>query len=372
MRTLRIVRRAEPLNWGSFLLFGLAFIISLCLCGAILSLSIPDASGIKGILLLLEGGFGHGYSLEDTFLKAIPIFLCAAGVAVCFRMKVWNIGAEGQYIMGASGATFFVLTFPDAPVWAMMPGMFIFAFVAGGLWGAIPAILRLSFRMNEIISSLMLNYIALILLRNLVYGPWKDPDGSGFPHTAVFPDPAIIGSFFGRVHYGLVACLVVGLLLSVFFKYTRLGFEVTVGGENPQAAKYAGMPYAFLVLFVFCICGALAGVAGGIETSATLNRLSTNISVGYGYTAIVVAWLAKLRMSRIAFFSFILAGLRVGVENLQIEMSVPAAFASMIEGSILLTVLASQFFDIYTVQWVRPKKRVMQPSVAQTQEGKEA
>ena len=349
MRTWKVVRRAEPLNWGSFLLFGLALLLSLGISG--LMLSSQGKPGLHGILLLLEGGFGHDYALEDTLLKSIPIFLCSAGVAVCFRMQVWNIGAEGQYALGAIGATAAVLLMPEAPMWLLMPGMLLAAMLAGALWAAIPALLRLRFRMNEIISSLMLNYVGISLLEHLVYGPWKDPDGSGFPMSIPFPEAGVVPPLFGRVHWGLVVCLAVGLALSFFFKRTRLGYEVQVGGENPKAARYAGMPYAFLVLFVLCLCGALAAVAGGMETSATVGRLRPNVAVGYGYTAIVVAWLARLRISRIAFFSFLLAGLRVGVENLQIELQVPAAFAGMIEGCILLTVLAFQFFETYKLQW---------------------
>ena len=343
------MRRAEPLQWGSFLLFGLAFVLSLGVSG--LMLASQGKPGLAGIVLLLEGGFGHAYSLEDTLLKSIPIFLCAAGVAVCFRMQVWNIGAEGQYALGAVGATAAVLAMPGAPMWLLMPAMLLSAMLAGALWASIPAVLRLRFGMNEIISSLMLNYVGIFLLEYLVYGPWKDPGGSGFPMSIPFPSAGVVPPLFGKVHWGIVACIVVGLALSFFFKRTRLGYEVQVGGENPKAARYAGMPYAFLVLFVLCLCGALAAVAGAIETSATVGRLRPNVAVGYGYTAIVVAWLARLRISRIAFFAIILAGLRVGVENLQLELRVPASFAGMIEGCILLTVLAFQFFETYRVQW---------------------
>ncbi len=359
-RAWRIVRRQEPLNWGSFLLFGVAFLLSLGLSA--LMLSALGKPGVEGILLMLEGGFGHGYSYEDTLLKTIPIFLCATGVAVCFRMQVWNIGAEGQYALGAIGATGMVLAFPAAPMWVMLPGMFIAAALAGMLWAAVPAVLRLYFRVNEIVSSLMLNYVGILILQYLVYGPWKDPNGANFAESIPFPEAAIIPSLVGRIHWGIALCVAVGVFFSFFFKRTRLGFEVMVGGENPRAACYAGMPYSFLVFFVLCVCGALAAVAGGVETSATVERLRPNVAVGYGYTAIVVAWLAKLRISRIAFFSFLLAGLRVGVENLQLELGVPAAFAKMIEGCILLTVLAAQFFDVYTLQRRLPEKKKIPPS----------
>ncbi len=351
MPVWKVIRRAEPLNWGSFLLFFLAFALSLAVSA--LMLAAQGKPGFEGVYLLLSGGFGHDYSLEDSLLKTIPIFLCAAGVAVCFRMQVWNIGAEGQFALGAVGATAAVILFPNAPVWGMLPVMLLFAVLAGALWAAIPAVLRVCFRMNEIISSLMLNSVGIFFLQYLVYGPWKDPAGVGFPMSIPFPPAAVVPSLFGRVHWGIAACVIVGLGLHLFFKRTRLGYEVMVGGENPRAARYAGMPYSFLVIFVLCLCGALAALAGALETSATLGRLRPNVAVGYGYTAIVVAWLARLRFARIAFFSFLLAGLRVGVENLQLELGVPAAFAGMIEGCILLTVLAFQFFENYAVVRVK-------------------
>ena len=347
MAAWKVIRKTKPVTWGAFLLPALALVLSLGISG--LMLEAQGKPGLEGIFLLLDGGFGHDYSLEDTLLKAIPIFLCAAGVAVCFRMQIWNIGAEGQFALGATGATGAVLLFPQAPMWLLLPAMFVFAALAGALWAAIPAILRVRPGMNEIISSLMLNSVGIFFLQYLVYGPWKDPNGAGFPMSIPFPPAAVVPTLFGRVHWGLALCLLAGAGLYFFFKRTRLGYEITVAGENPRAARYAGMPYGFLVLFVFCLCGALAALAGALETSATLGRLRPNVAVGYGYTAIVVAWLARLRFTRIAFFSFLLAGLRVGVENLQIELKVPAAFGGMIEGCILLIVLAFQFFEHYTI-----------------------
>ncbi len=354
MSTWRVTRRPEPLEWGSFLIFGAALVLSLGLSG--LMLAAQGKPGWEGVLLLLEGGFGHDYSLEDTLLKTIPIFLCAAGVAVCFRMQIWNIRAEGQFIMGAIGATGMVLAFPQAPAWVMLPGMALCAALAGAAWAFIPAVLRLRFAVNEIISSLMLNYIGIAILRRLLHGPWKAPDGGGMPMTSLFPDAARVPEMFGRIHWGLGVCVLVGIGLAVFFRRTRLGFEIQVAGENARAARCAGMPYGFLTVFVLCLCGALAALAGGVETSALVGRLQTSAASGYGYTAIVVAWLARLRVGRIAFFAFFLAGIRVGVENLQLELGVPAPFGLMIEGCILLTMLAGQFFEIYRIGRVPPER----------------
>ncbi len=355
MFTRHITRRPEPLAWGCFPLFGAALLLSLGISA--LMLEVQGKPGLEGIRLLLEGGFGHVWSLEDTLLKTIPIFLCAAGVAVCFRMQIWNIGAEGQFVMGAIGAAGVVLAFPQAPAWALLPGMALGAAALGALWAFIPALLRCKFAMNEIISSLMLNYVAVCILNRLLHDAWKDPSGSGMPVTFLFPEAARVPELFGRIHWGLACCLAVGPGLALFFKHTRLGFEIRAAGENPRAALYAGMPYAFLTAFVLCLCGALAGLAGGLETSALVGRLQTSAPAGYGYTAIVVAWLARLRVGRIALFAFFLAGIRVGVENLQVELSIPAAFGSMIEGCILLIMLAGQFFETYRFESVVPTCR---------------
>lgn len=345
MLGFRIAKRQEPLQWGSFFIFFAALALSLGI--SCLLLAVQGKPFMHALYLLWDGAFAHDYALEDTALKSIPIFLCSLGVAVCFRMQVWNIGAEGQYALGTIGATWAVLTFPNMPAWALLPLMFVCAAILGAVWAAIPAFLRLKLDLNEIISTLMFNYIGILLLEYLVYGAWKDPASFGFPMTVIFPDTAIIGSMFGRIHWGAAVCVGVGALLSVFLKKTRLGFELMAGGENPRAARYARMPYGFLVMLVMVVCGALSGWAGLIETSATLNRLQPNVMVGYGYTAIVVAWLARLRITSIALFSILLAGLRVGVENLQLELQVPAAFAGIMEGLLLITVLAGQFFNWY-------------------------
>jgi len=196
----------------------------------------------------------------------------------------------------------------------------------------------------------MMNYIAILFLQYLVYGAWKDPTSFGFPMTPEFSTNAIVGKIgTTSINWGLAHCLVLGLLVWAFFKYTRLGFELKACGDNVRAAGYAGLPYDRLVVLVMVMSGALAGWAGFLEASATVNRLQPSIIVGYGYTAIVVAWLARLHPLSIGIASFLLAGLRVGVENLQLDLQVPAAFGGIIEGLILLTVLAGGLFTHYRI-----------------------
>jgi simple sugar transport system permease protein len=325
-----------------------AIALSLVLSGMLLSLR--GTSPLAGLAVLFKGAFGSRFAIEDCLIKAIPIFLCSLGVAVAFRLQIWNIGAEGQFALGAIGATWVALSFPDLPGYLLLPAMIAMAAAAGGFWGMIPAILRQRLKTNEIIVTLMLNYIAILLLDYLVYGVWKDPTSFGFPMTPAFSPQAIVGKIGSTsINWGLAHCFVLGVLVWVFIRYTRIGFELKAAGDSVRAARYAGIPYDRLVIMVMVISGALAGWAGFLEASATINRLQPSIMVGYGYTAIVVAWLARLNPLSIAVSSFLLAGLRVGVENLQLDLQVPAAFGGIMEGLILLTVLAGGLFASYRV-----------------------
>ncbi|PID72873.1 MAG: branched-chain amino acid ABC transporter permease, partial [Desulfobacterales bacterium] len=295
----QIKKREQPLRIGrSALVLVLALIFSFALCALLLFFGgTPPVAGIRA---LFTGAFGSRWALEDTVVKAIPIFLCSLGVAAAFRLRIWNIGAEGQFALGAIGATWAALSFSQLPAWLLQPLMIAAATVCGGLWGLIPALLRQKMRANEIIVTLMLNYIAVLLLQFLVYNVWRDnvwrdPASYGFAVSPAFTEAAIIGTIADTsIHWGIVHCLLLGLLFWFFFRFTRVGFEIKVAGENVNAARYARIPYSFLVFFIMVISGALAGWAGFVEASATVNRLQPSIMVGYGYTAIVVAWLARL------------------------------------------------------------------------------
>jgi simple sugar transport system permease protein len=345
---LHVRKRQEPLGWGSFLVFLAAITFSMGICS--LLLAVQGRPALSAMSLLVKSAFFTSWALEDCLIKSVPIFLCSLGVAIAFRLQVWNIGAEGQFALGAIGATWVALSFPALSWFILLPAMLIGASVAGGLWGFVPAILKVRLRANEIIVSLMLNYIAILFLDYLVYGPWKDPASFGFPMTKEFTEGAVVGLIGStRLSWGIIVCLFAGLGVWVFFRFTRLGFELKASGENPRAARYAHLSYQRLVILVMVLSGMLAGWAGFLEASANLNRLQPSIMVGYGYTAIVVAWLARLNPFSIAVASFLLAGLRVGLESLQLDLQVPAAFGEIMEGLILLTVLASGFIIRYRV-----------------------
>jgi simple sugar transport system permease protein len=349
MSGYRIEKRQEPLSWGSFLVFPAAVAVSLAISAGLLYLA--GKPGLQGLAVIWDGAFGAGYALVDTLLKTVPIYLCSLGVAVAFRLQVWNIGAEGQYALGAVGATWMALLFPAAPIWAVLPAMFAAAAAAGALWAFVPAWLRTRFGVNEIISTLMLNYIGILFLEYLVYGAWKDPASFGFPMTRQFADNAVLPRMFGTgLHWGLALCVLCGLLVWVWLAFTRSGYEIRAGGSSPRAARYAHIPYKGLVLLVMAVCGGLAGWAGAVETSAVVGRLQPSVMAGYGYTAIVVAWMARLNPLYIGVVSFFLAALLVGVENLQLVAQVPAAMGFILEGLILLIVLGGQFFITHRIR----------------------
>ncbi len=356
---LRQRKREHVMRWGGLAVVPAALAFSLLVCAALLA--VEGHSPASGLHVLWQGSFGAGWALSDALLKAVPIFLCSLGVAVAFRMQIWNIGAEGQFALGAIGATAVALHLPGLPAYLMLPAMFAGAGAAGALWALIPAVLRVWLNVNEIISTLMMNYIAILFLEYMVYGVWKDPGSFGFPMTKTFGDAAIIGAIPGmRQHWGLVFALAAAAVLWAWLRFSRTGFEIKASGSGVRVAAYAKMPYPFLVCLVLATSGVFAAWAGCIETSAVVNRLQPTIMAGYGYTAIVVAWLSRLNPVAIGVTSFFLAAFRVGVENLQLELQVPASFGSVMEGVILLSVLAGQFF--YTYRFERVGSHKAQPS----------
>lgn len=348
MLALKITRKQELSLWSSCFLLLAAIAVSLGMSALLLFMH--HKSPLDGVTLLFKGAFGSPWALEESLIKAVPIFLCSLGVATTFRLQIWNIGAEGQFALGAVGATWIALLYPNLPAIVLLSLMLLVALAAGGIWGLIPALLKVRLRANEIIVTLMLNYLGILFLDYLVYGPWKDPVSFGFPMTSQFSPSAIVGTIgTSRINWGVVLCIVLGVAVWIVLRYSRLGYELKASGDNVKAARYAGLPYDRLVLIVMIFSGALAGCAGFLEASANLNRLQPSVMAGYGYTAIVVAWLARLNPLYIGVASYLLAGLKVGVENMQLELQVPAAFGGILEGLILLTVLAAGFFTQYSI-----------------------
>jgi len=298
---------------------------------------------------MFKGALGSSYGLSETIVKAIPLMLCALGISAAFRMQLWNIGAEGQFYMGAFAASSLPLTFPDLSAWLMLPGMLVFGCVAGGLWGLVPAVLRARWKVNEIITTLMLNYIAILWVDYLVYGPWKDPKGFNFPLSAKFPASAALPTFGdSRIHVGLLLAILLAILFWVVFEKSRWGYEIKVIGSSEQAARYAGMDIKANVYKIMLLSGAVCGLAGMAEVSGIVGRLQPNLSPGYGYTAIIVAWLSKLHPAAILVVAVLFGALQVGGFFVQ-TMGVPASVASMLQGAVLFFVVGGEFLTKYRI-----------------------
>ena len=299
---------------------------------------------------MLSGAFANSYGLSETIVKAIPLLLCGLAVSIAFRMQLWNIGAEGQFTCGAIAATWVALFHNSGSKLTVLGLMLLAGFVAGGIWGLLPAIPRALFKVNETITTLMLNYVAILFGNFLVYGPWKDPKGYNFPLTAVFPVQATLPSFGStRIHLGLVFGLVTAVTLYIMLWHTKWGYEIRVIGESPVTAKYGGMSIVKNILLVMLISGGIAGIAGMAEVSGINQRLQPNFAPGYGYTAIIVAWLARLNPFAMIVVSFLLGGLLVGGYNMQ-SVGLPSAVVSMLQGSILFFVLGGEILTRYRIK----------------------
>ena len=260
------------------------------------------------------------YTPSEVLVKAIPLALIGAGLCVCFRANVWNIGAAGQYTLGAIFAGFVALFAPEGPAWLWLPIYMVAGALGGMAWAAIPAFLRTRFNANEILVSLMLTYVAALALDWLVRGPWKDPAGMGFPESRDFSDaflmPVLIETT--RLHLGLVIAIVAAIILAVMMARTMRGFQVRVIGAAPRAGAFAGFSQNGTIWFVLLLSGAMAGLAGAIEVSATIQQLQPDISAEYGFVAIIVAFLGRLNPVGALLGAVMLAITFIGGENAQI------------------------------------------------------
>jgi ABC-type uncharacterized transport system permease subunit len=336
-------------------------------------ISVLFALAVGGLFLLLAGvnpliayghiiqaGFLSAYALSDTTVKATPLILSGLGVALAFRMRLWNIGAEGQLFLGAWAATGVALFWlpRSTPALLMIPAMMAAGFLAGAIWGVIPGFLKAKLGVNEIITTLMMNYIAFQWVFYFVFSPWSE---RGFQLTPQFPPSAwlprltdysdIVPAFGGlTAHLGVVFGLVAAALLAIVLRRTRWGYEIRVMGDNPQAARYAGMNLTRNIILVMLISGGLAGLAGMSEVAGVVHRLQDRFSPGYGFTAIIVAWLAKLDPWGVVLVSFLFGGLLVGGKEIQ-----PAGIPQMLQGVILFVVVGAEVLVRYRVHLERQK-----------------
>lgn len=346
---MKISKRADLPKNQELIIRAAAILFSLVCAGVVIMIL-----GYNPIVVFKEivvGAVGTEMRIQQTIIKAIPLLITSLGILVAFKMKFWNIGGEGQIMMGAFGASLVALNTPATlPAPLTLLAMAAAAVICGGIWAFIPAFFKARFGTNETIFTLMLNYIAIKWVTYLQYGPWKDPESQGFPKIANFNDNAVLPSLFG-VHIGWIISIALVALVYVFINHTKKGFEITVVGESLETARYAGMNIKSIIITSMLISGGLCGLTGMIQASAIERTLTASLSGGYGFTAIITTWLGRLSAPIILLVCVAFAILLQGGTYLQISMAVPSAVADMIQGIILFFVLGSEFFLQYRVSF---------------------
>jgi simple sugar transport system permease protein len=291
------------------------------------------------------------WSRQEILIKATPLVLIAIGLSHCFRANLWNIGAEGQFIVGALLASWVALNLGPSGVWAI-PLLLLLGALGGALYGAIPALLKVRFGVSEILTSLMLVYIAELLLDYLVRGPWRDPKGFNFPQTRLFDDSLHLPTFGddARLHLGVALMFIAVIVAWIVMGRTLFGYRLRVSGDAPRAARFAGFDIKPTTIIVFLISGALAGLAGIVEVLGQIHQLKPSISPGYGFTAIIVAFLGRLHPVGILMAGLVLAVTYIGGESAQILMKLPFDVTRAFQGLLLFCVLVADALVTYRLR----------------------
>ena len=343
---IRIAARTEITGPAEKLLRLAAALAALIASGLIMAMM--GYNPLEVFARILSGSLGTAYRIRETINKAVPLCVLSLGTAVAFRMKFWNIGQEGQFFLGAYGASLVAFAFPGLPSPLLLPLMFLAGIVFGGLWALIPALLKISFSTSETLVTLMLNYIALKWVSFLQYVAWKDPSALGFPKITPFSRNAILPSLF-TVHIGWIIALCLVAVLYVLLKRTKLGYEIDVIGESEATARYTGMGVYRITVIAIMLSGGLCGAAGMMQASAIEHSLSDQLSGGLGFTSVIVAWLARLDPPSILVMAFLFSLLIQGGNFLQSSLQIPASISLVLQGIIIFFVLGSEFFIRYRI-----------------------
>jgi len=351
-------RLQEPPRWYPLAVSLGAILIALILGGILISFAGGDP--LRSYAHIAQASFGNLGVISDTLVKATPILMTALACSVAFRMKLWNIGAEGQFIMGAFGASAVVLAplLPEqTPAWIFLLVMMLAGMLMGALWGFIPGYLKAKFNVNEIISTLMLNYISVAWVNYWIFGVWSE---GGFQMSPRFTKSAWLPRLLDyaesfpilrglTTHAGLLLGIVAAFVLWLLIYRSRWGYEIRLIGDNPQAARYAGINISRNTILVMMVSGALAGLGGMSEIAGVIHRLQTSpIAAGYGFTGIIVAWLSKLHPGVIIVVSVLFGALLLAGREIQ-----PSGVPKMIQGIILVCLIASDFLLRYRVRIIR-------------------
>ncbi len=352
---IRLQKRAAPSVLMGYLAPLIALLITV-LAGLVLFalLGVPVLDAFHAFFI---APISTLYGLGELGVKAAPLIMIGVALSIGFRAQVWNIGAEGQLILGAIAGSAVALAFYEVDAWYVLPAMMLASILGGMSWAAVPALLKTRFNVNEILTSLMLTYVAALLLSYLVAGPMRDPDGFNFPESRLFHDAATLPRLWSgtRLHAGALVALGLVVVGWVFLTRTLLGFALRVNGTAPRAASYAGFNQGRLVWLALMIGGATAGLAGLFEVAGPIGQLLPSISPGYGFTAIIVAFLGRLHPIGVLFAGLVMALSYLGGESAQITLNLPLAITGVFQGMLLFFLLATDVLINYSVVRKQPR-----------------
>jgi simple sugar transport system permease protein len=329
----------------------LALLITVLIGVALFSLLGKDP--LKALLVFFWEPVKTPYALGELMVKATPLLVIALGLAVCFRSNVWNIGAEGQFVLGAiAGGGVALLAGKDTGAW-IVPAILVAGVLGGMAWAGITALLRDRFNANEILVSLMLVYVAIQLLNYLVYGPWKDPAGYNFPQSKTFEAVTQIPRLMtgSRVNWGLVLAMLGAAALWIYLFRTRAGFAQQVGGLAPAAARYAGFSSRKALWLALLVSGGAAGLAGALEVAGPIGQLTPYVPAGYGFAAIIVAFVGRLHPVGMVFSAILMSMFYIGGELAQSRLGLPKSITGVFQGLLLFALLACDTLIAYRVRW---------------------
>jgi general nucleoside transport system permease protein len=347
---LELVRRPEP-SLAMTLLSPLIAVALAVVVGCVI-FALSGVSPLGGLYVYFIQPLTALWSIQDIITKMTPLVLIAVGLSVCYLSNIWNIGAEGQLAAGAIVGSIVPIYFPDWQGPLVLPIMLLMGILGGMAYGAIPALLKARFGTNEILTSLMLVYVAGLLLDWLARGPWRDPNGHNFPNSRPFEGSQLLPTVGGHIRLSFVFAILVALVAAYVLRNMLTGFQIRVLGQAPRAGAFAGFSQKRMVMLAFMISGGLAGLAGICEVAGPLEQLRISVSPGYGFTAIIVAFLGRLNPLGIIVAGFVLALSLVGGEAVQIKYHISDQFAQVFQGILLFLVLACDTLILYRVRLV--------------------
>jgi general nucleoside transport system permease protein len=351
---LRLERRAEPSRALALLSPGVALVATVAI--GVLLFAALGADPSRGLQMFFVEPLRTTRALGELSIKATPLLLIGLGLCVCFRSSVWNIGAEGQFILGAVSATGVAIgATPKSGGW-IVAEILVAGVVGGMAWAAIVAFVRDQFNASEILVSLMLVYVAEQVLSYLVYGPWKDPNGYNFPQTITFLETTRVPRLFegSRANVGLPIALGLAALFWVFLFRTHAGYKLVVTGLAPHAARFAGFSSRGALWTAFLVSGGMAGLAGALEVAGPVGQLTTHLPLGYGFAAIIVAFVGRLNPLGVVFSSVLMSMFYIGGELSQSRLGIPKSLTGMFQGLLLFSLLAADALAQYRVRFVSP------------------